>query len=405
MSFFGNVQLAPPVAVFKLSADFRADENPKKINLGVGAYRDDDGKPWVLPVVNKVEKQIALDSSLNHEYLPIKGLPEFCDAATKLALGESKCVSEGRAAGVQTLSGTGALRLAADFLFQTFPAETTVLYSNPTWGNHLDIFKRAGFKNLAPYSYWSGDIKAADVSKFVSDLEAAPDRSIILFHSCAHNPTGADPSAEQWEQLAQVVRAKNHFPIFDTAYQGFASGNPDKDAAALRSFADAGFEMMICQSFAKNFGLYNERCGNLVTITQTAQILDNVRSQQELIVRANYSNPPAHGARIVSTVLNTPELAAEWRQNIKEMSDRIDLMRNELRSRLEKLGTPGQWNHITDQIGMFSFTGLSPDQCNFLKNERSCYLMSNGRISMAGLNSKNIDYFAQCVDEAVRKIQ
>lgn len=272
--------------------------------------------------------------------------------------------------------------MAADFLFQYFGGEnTTVMYSKPTWGNHIDIYKRAGFTKLSPYSYWNGDSKKADIEKFISDLANAPDKSIILFHACAHNPTGADPSQDDWKRLADICQEKGHFPIFDTAYQGFASGNPDADAWSLRLFMERGFEMMVCQSFSKNFGLYNERAGNLITIVKDSQTLENCRSQQELIIRANYSNPPAHGARIVSSILNTRELKAEWHENIKLMANRIILMRTELRSRLEKLNTPGEWNHITEQIGMFCFTGLNPNQCAFLKKEKSLYLMANGRIN------------------------
>jgi len=407
MSVFSSVPLANPVAVFKLSADYRADTNPKKVNLGVGAYRTDEGVPWVLPVVSKIEKELANDASLNHEYLPINGLPEFCDAAAKLALGDdSTALKEGRAGGVQALSGTGALRLSAEFLFRYFGGEaTTVFYSKPTWGNHLDIYKAAGFTKLEPYTYWDNDTKAANIEKFISDLQAAPEKSVILFHACAHNPTGADPSVDDWKRLAEVCKQKSHFPIFDTAYQGFASGDPNKDAWSLRYFADQGFEMMVCQSFSKNFGLYNERAGNLVLVVKDAQTLKQCKSQTELIIRANYSNPPAHGARVVSRALNTPELKAEWFDNIKTMSSRILLMRDGLRERLEKMGTPGKWNHITEQIGMFSFTGLNGNQCAWLIKERSIYLMANGRINMCGLTTGNIDYIAESIDHVVRNVQ
>jgi len=407
MSIFAEVPLAPPVAVFKLTADYRSDENPKKVNLGVGAYRTDAGVPWVLPVVSKIEKEMANDASLNHEYLPIAGLPDFCSAAAKLALGDdSQALKDGRAGGIQSLSGTGALRLSAEFLFRYFGGEnTTIFYSNPTWGNHLDIYKKAGFTKLVPYTYWDGESKAANTDQFVKDLENAPEKSVILFHACAHNPTGSDPSVEDWKRLAEVCKAKGHFPIFDTAYQGFASGDPDKDAWSLRYFADMGFEMMVCQSFSKNFGLYNERAGNLVFVVKDANTLKQCKSQTELIVRAMYSNPPAHGARIVSRALNDPQLKQEWFDNIKTMSSRILEMRAGLRERLEKLGTPGKWSHITEQIGMFSFTGLNATKCAWMIKEKSIYLMSNGRINMCGLTTGNIDYIAEAIDHAVRNVE
>merc|ERR1712123_558951 len=372
MSLFADVPLAPPVAVFKLGADCRADTNPNKVNLGVGVYRSDAGVPWVLPVVSKIEKELANDATLNHEYLPIAGLPDFCSAAAKLALGDdSEALSCGRAGGIQSLSGTGALRLSAEFLFRYFGGDkTTVLYSNPTWGNHLDIYKKAGFTKLQAYTYWDGATKQANTEQFVVDLENAPDKSVILFHARAHNPTGSDPSIEDWKRLAAVCQKKGHFPIFDTAYQGFASGDPDKDAWSLRYFTEQGFEMMVCQSFSKNFGLYNERAGNLVFVVKDAQALK-----------------------------------AEWFDNIKTMSSRILLMRSGLRERLEALKTPGSWAHITDQIGMFSFTGLNSNQCAWMIKEKAIYLMSNGRINMCGLTTGNIDYIAEAIDHVVRNIE
>jgi len=239
----------------------------------------------------------------------------------------------------------------------------------------------------------------------LEDLNAAPEGAVIVLHACAHNPTGVDPSKEQWAQIADLVRSKNLFPFFDCAYQGFASGCLDTDAWTVRYFVEQGFELFCSQSFSKNFGLYNERAGNLSVVVNDVAPIASMKSQLTLLVRANYSNPPAHGARIVDVVLQDPELFQEWRDCIQTMAQRIISMRKGLRERLEKLGTPGDWSHITNQIGMFSYTGLTPEMCEFLKSERHLYLLKSGRISMCGVTSGNLDYVAQSIYDAVTKFQ
>jgi len=224
-------------------------------------------------------------------------------------------------------------------------------------------------------------------------------------HACAHNPTGVDPTQEQWRQIADVIEQRGLFPFFDSAYQGFASGDLEGDAWAVRYFDSRGFEFLCAQSFSKNFGLYNERVGNLTIITKTAAVMSPIRSQITLLVRANYSNPPNHGGRIVGTVLNDPELYAQWKGHIKTMADRVILMRNGLRQRLEKLQTPGTWNHITDQIGMFSFTGLGPIAVEKMIHDHHIYLLKGGRINMCGLTTGNIDYVANCIHQVVTTTQ
>ncbi len=243
----------------------------------------------------------------------------------------------------------------------------------------------------------------------IEAIEKAPESSIILLHACAHNPTGVDPTQEQWKEIARVIRSRNHFPFFDSAYQGFASGDLNKDAWAIRYFVEQGFEMCVAQSYAKNFGLYGERAGCFHFITgphsDAEATVSRVASQLAILQRSEISNPPAYGARIASMVLNDPKLFAEWEENLRTMSGRIKKMREALRSKLEEMGTPGTWKHITDQIGMFSFTGLSEKQVLKLKEESHVYMTKNGRISMAGLNSGNIDYFAKAVDKVVRETQ
>ncbi len=249
----------------------------------------------------------------------------------------------------QSLSGTGALRNGAEFLKRQL-GYSTYLVSEPTWGNHNLIFKNGGFTEGIKYRYWDAATRGFDFEGMLADLKAAPDRSVVVLHACAHNPTGVDPSREEWTKIADAVAEKKHFPFFDCAYQGFASGDLDKDAWAVRYFVERGFELFCSQSFAKNFGLYNERVGNVTVVVKDPSIIANVKSQVTLIVRAMYSNPPSHGARIVDTVLADKELYAEWRGCIQTMADRILAMRAGLRERLEKLGTPGCWDHITKQV-------------------------------------------------------
>ncbi|XP_016128770.1 aspartate aminotransferase, cytoplasmic-like [Sinocyclocheilus grahami] len=409
MSIFGEVPLAAPVAVFKLTADFREDQNPSKVNLGVGAYRTDEGQPWVLPVVRKVEKMIADDHSLNHEYLPILGLPEFRSSASQIALGEdSPAIKDNRVGAVQCLGGTGALKIGAEFLRRwyngTDNTKTPIYVSAPTWENHNAVFSNAGFEDIRPYKYWDAGKRGLDLEGFLSDLESAPDHSIFVLHACAHNPTGTDPTQDQWKQISDVMKRKSLFAFFDSAYQGFASGNLDKDAWAVRYFVSQGFELFCAQSFSKNFGLYNERVGNLTVVAKDQDNLNRVLSQMEKIVRITWSNPPSQGARLVAITLNTPELFAEWKDNVKTMADRVLLMRAQLKEKLKALGTPGTWEHITEQIGMFSFTGLNPKQVEYLVKEKHIYLMASGRINMCGLTTKNIDYVAESIHEAVTTV-
>ncbi|KAF1408498.1 Aspartate aminotransferase, cytoplasmic, partial [Spheniscus magellanicus] len=454
-SVFTAVPRAPPVAVFKLTADFREDRDARKVNLGVGAYRTDEGQPWVLPVVKKVEQMIANDNSLNHEYLPILGLPEFRANASRIALGDnSPAIKENRIGSVQSLGGTGALRIGAEFLRRWYNGNnntaTPVYISAPSWENHNSVFVDAGFKDIRTYRYWDAAKRGLDLQGLLDDMEKAPEFSIFILHACAHNPTGTDPTPDQWKQIAAVMKRRFLFPFFDSAYQGFASGSLDKDAWAVRYFVSEGFELFCAQSFSKNFGLYseclavswpssiiprqmglacwgvgrallcrdvwdqwlmslglstNERVGNLTVVGKNTDTVQRVLSQMEKIVRTTWSNPPSQGARIVATTLSSPQLFAEWYDNVKTMADRVLLMRSELRSRLESLGTPGTWNHITEQIGMFSFTGLNPKQVEYMIKEKHIYLMASGRINMCGLTTKNLDYVAKSIHEAVTKIQ
>ncbi|KAL4983478.1 pyridoxal phosphate-dependent transferase [Aspergillus falconensis] len=403
------VPSAPEDPLFGLAQAYRQDPSDKKVDLVIGAYRDDNAKPWVLPVVKKADDLIRNDPNLNHEYLPIKGLADYTTAAQKLIIGaDSPAIAENRVCTFQTISGTGAVHLGALFLSRFHPAnpKPTLYLSNPTWANHHQIFTNVGF-TLANYPYFSPQTKGLDFDGMINALRSAPAGSVILLHACAHNPTGVDLTQEQWKEVAVVMRDRSHFPFFDCAYQGFASGDLARDAWAIRYFVEQGFELCIAQSFAKNFGLYGERTGAFHFVSapgpEAAQSSAHVASQLAILQRSEISNPPAYGARIASKILNDPALFAQWEDDLRTMSGRIAEMRKGLRQRLEEKKTPGSWNHITDQIGMFSFTGLSEAQVKVLREKWHVYMTKNGRISMAGLNTHNLDYFAEAVDSVVRE--
>ncbi|KAK5998550.1 Transaminase A [Cladobotryum mycophilum] len=400
-----HVPQAPEDALFGLARAYKADESPLKVDLGIGAYRDDNAKPWVLPVVKKADEILRNNPELNHEYGPIAGTESFTSKAAELMLGaDSPAIKERRTTSFQTISGTGAVHLGALFLAKFYKGGRTVYVSNPTWANHHQIVTNVGL-DVGQYPYFDKKTRGLDFEGMKSTIQAAPEGSIILLHPCAHNPTGVDPTFDQWKELASIIRAKKHFPFFDCAYQGFASGDLARDAAAVRYFIEQGFELVIAQSFAKNFGLYGERAGCFHFVAaphaDATTTATRVASQLAILQRSEISNPPLYGARIASTVLNDTQLFSEWEENLQTMSGRIIEMRKALRSKLEALGTAGTWNHVTDQIGMFSFTGLTEEQVLKLREEYHIYMTKNGRISMAGLNTKNIDHVAQAIRNVV----
>ncbi|KAL1885906.1 Aspartate aminotransferase, cytoplasmic [Paecilomyces lecythidis] len=403
------VPKAPEDPLFGLMRAYRQDTSDKKVDLGIGAYRDNNAKPWVLPVVKQADELLHRDPNLNHEYLPIAGLPEYTSAAQRLIFGtDSPAIREKRVTTVQTISGTGAVHLGGLFLSRFHPIQPppTVYVSNPTWANHNQIFSNVGLP-VATYPYFSAKTKGLDLDGMLSTLREAAPGSIVLLHACAHNPTGVDPTQEQWKQIAAVIREKHHFTFFDTAYQGFASGDLARDAWSIRYFTELGLELCVAQSFAKNFGLYGERAGAFHFVTGSGPDAESsnqhIASQLAILQRSEISNPPAYGARIASLVLNDSKLFAQWEEDLRTMSGRIIEMRKGLRSRLEAKGTPGSWDHITSQIGMFSFTGLNPNQVQVLREKWHIYMTKNGRISMAGLNTHNIDYVAEAIDSVVRQ--
>jgi len=402
-SHFGHVDKLAPDAIFHTKARYAADTDPRKINLGIGAYRTESGKPLVLQVVKNVEAELLVNPKLNKEYLPIGGDAEFIRLAQASILGEDcAALVEGRVAGVQSLSGTGALRILAEFIKTNCPG-ATVYKSAPSWGNHRKIFLKAGVPQ-GDYRYWDPNTRGLDIDGMLEDLNNAPAGSIILLHSCAHNPTGVDPTEAQWRQILRVMQAKNHLAFFDSAYQGYASGDLVKDAYSVRLFAKAGMEMVISQSFSKNLGLYGERvgCASVVCSSQEQRVACDTHLRG--IIRPMYSNPPKHGCYIAKGVLGNAARFEEWLVELNGMSNRILQMRDLLRSALEAKNTPGTWNHITDQIGMFSYTGLTKEQVAFIEKKYHIYMLSSGRVSMAGVSANKIDYIATAIDDAVRNV-
>lgn len=406
MSLFETIAEAPMDPILGTTQMFNADTDPRKINLGVGAYRSEEGKPCVLNVVREAEEELLkeLGTGNNKEYSTIDGPAPLKLQTQGLLFGsENEAVTGGRIATTQALSGTGALRVVSEFVKQHLPpAAHEVWISDPTWGNHNAIFKSAGL-TVKSYPYYEPKTRGFNFEGMMNCLKnEVPPGALILLHACAHNPTGVDPTEDQWRQIVEVFKAKKLVALMDSAYQGYASGSLDKDAFACRLFLSSGLEFFMCQSFAKNLGLYGERIGMLHVICNTTDQAKRVLSQLKLVVRPMYSSPPKHGAEIVMKVLGNEARFAQWKVELKAMADRILEVRALLRKGLEEKGTPGTWNHITDQIGMFSFTGMTPAMCERLIAQHHIYLLKSGRISLAGLNKSNIQYMVDSVDESVR---
>eukprot|EP01088_Endostelium_zonatum_P009292 TRINITY_DN22489_c0_g1_i1.p1 TRINITY_DN22489_c0_g1~~TRINITY_DN22489_c0_g1_i1.p1 ORF type:complete len:411 (-),score=101.89 TRINITY_DN22489_c0_g1_i1:26-1258(-) len=400
-----SIPLGPDDPILGMNTAYNKDTSKDKINLGVGAYRTEEGVPYVMNVVKKAEERLLHSKTVNKEYLSIGGLEEFNKHSAALIFGADRpALKEGRIATVQAISGTGALRVGAAFLATFRPADTAVYISDPTWSNHYKIFEHAGLKNQKKYRYFDSKTNGLDFKGMTEDISAAPAGSIILLHTCAHNPTGVDPSIDQWKQIIQIIKDKKLIAFFDTAYQGFATGDLVQDSMAVRLATDAGVELLASQSYSKNFGLYSERVGALNVLCSSSAVVTPVLSQLNLIIRPMYSNPPAHGARIVATILSDQELYNEWLEELKVMSGRIMTMRKQLHAALKQKGTPGNWDHILNQIGMFSYTGLNQEQCEKMIGTHKVYMLKNGRISMVGLTSKTVDKLASAIDDVVRNV-
>uniref|UniRef100_A0A7S3FUM4 Aspartate aminotransferase n=1 Tax=Strombidium rassoulzadegani TaxID=1082188 RepID=A0A7S3FUM4_9SPIT len=394
-SVWGALTAAPADPILGLNEAFKKDTDPRKQLLGMGAYRCDKGKPYILDCVRKSEERI-LARNTDHEYTPIDGSQTYRERCATLALGEnSEIIKSKRFAGCQTISGTGSLRVGLTFLKDWFPNKNAKVYvPDPTWPTHRGIAEKAGYE-WVNYRYYDKSIKGFNLNGMLEDLDKAEKEQIVILHSCAHNPTGCDPTEEQWKQILEVVKRKNHFVGFDTAYQGFSSGNLDKDAYSLRLFSEHTDRLCLFQSFAKNFGLYGERAGCLVFAADSEKEAQVVSSRIKMIARPMYSSPPVHGARIVDEILGDAELTKSWHQDLIHMSSRMAQMRSGLVDKLKEKGSTHDWSHVITQIGMFAYTGLSTEQVNKLREDYHIYMTGDGRISIAGLNTSNLDYVAE----------
>ncbi|KAJ1892390.1 aspartate transaminase aat1 [Kickxella alabastrina] len=396
LATWAHIPMGPPDTILGITEAFKRDPHAQKMNLGAGAYRTDNGHPYVLSSVRKAEHSL-LAQLQDKEYLPITGLAQFTDAATKLAYGaQSPALQGGRLAVTQSISGTGALRIGAEFLNKHYPNHQVYL-PNPTWGNHGAIFRASGLE-VKQYRYFDKSTNGLNLEAMLEDIREMPQGSVVLLHACAHNPTGVDPSLEQWAEIQQAMEEKGHLAFFDMAYQGFASGDADRDAGALRMFVEGDrVPVVLAQSFAKNMGLYGERVGTFSVVSNDKEERDRVLSQMKILIRPLYSNPPVYGARIAAEVLTNEELRKEWLAEVKMMADRIIGMRSALRSELENLGSKREWKHVTDQIGMFCYTGLLPEQVDSLARDYHIYLTRDGRVSIAGITSGNVKYLAESI--------
>ena len=389
MSLFTAVEMAPRDPILGLNEQFNADTNPNKVNLGVGVYYDDNGKLPLLECVQAAEKQM-MASPKARGYLPIDGIAAYDAAVKNLVFGAgSEPVKSGRVATVQTLGGTGGLKIGADFL-KKIDSDAKVLISDPSWENHRALFSQAGFE-VEAYPYYNAAQRGIDFEGMLTALDAAPEGTIVVLHACCHNPTGYDITPEQWDQVIATVKSRRLVPFLDMAYQGFGHGIAE-DGAVVGKFVASGQNFFVSTSFSKSFSLYGERVGALSVLCQDQEEASRVLSQLKIMIRTNYSNPPIHGGEVVATVLNTPELRTLWEKELGEMRVRIKQMRVSLVEKLKAAGVTQDMSFITQQIGMFSYSGLTKDQMVRLRNEFGVYGTDTGRMCVAALNSKNIGY-------------
>ncbi|HDR8911011.1 TPA: aspartate/tyrosine/aromatic aminotransferase [Burkholderia multivorans] len=399
MSLFSAVQLAPRDPILGLNEAFNADTRPTKVNLGVGVYTNEDGKIPLLRAVREAEKA-RVDAGLPRGYLPIDGIAAYDAAVQKLLLGnDSPLIAAGRVVTAQALGGTGALKIGADFL-RTVNPNVKVAISDPSWENHRALFEAAGFEVVA-YPYYDAATNGVNFEGMLSALNGYAPGTIVVLHACCHNPTGVDLTEAQWQQVVDVVKARNLVPFLDIAYQGFGE-SIEADAAAVRLFAAADLNAFVSSSFSKSFSLYGERVGALSIITSSKDEAARVLSQLKRVIRTNYSNPPTHGGAVVAAVLASPELHAAWVQELGEMRDRIRAMRNGLVERLKASGVDRDFSFINAQRGMFSYSGLTAAQVDRLREEFGIYAVATGRICVAALNTRNLDVVANAVTAVLK---
>ncbi len=394
MSIFGNIEMAPADPIFGLTEEFKKDSNPDKMNLGAGVYKDADGQTPVLNSVKKAE-EILLEKETNKSYLAIEGSAAYNSAVQRLLFGEDhEIVATGRAATAQTPGGTGALRTAADLIHRHLPG-AKIWVSDPTWINHQKIFAAAGL-DINTYPYFDAATNNLDFAGMLSTLEQIPAGDVVLLHGCCHNPSGVDPDNGQWESIAKVVADRDLLPLLDFAYQGFGEGLME-DSAGLLALCRPGVELLVASSYSKNFSLYGERVGALTIVAENSEASARALSQTKLSIRASYSNPPTHGAAIVSTILGDPDLRQEWQDEVKTMRDRINDMRRLFVKTLADKKVGRDFSFIARQRGMFSFSGLTPDQVDALREKHAIYVVRSGRINVAGMTDATMDRLCEAI--------
>ncbi|MDO4769966.1 MAG: amino acid aminotransferase [Brachymonas sp.] len=398
MSLFSAVEMAPRDPILGLNEQFAADTNSKKVNLGVGVYFDENGKLPLLACVQAAEKAL-MDKAAPRGYLPIDGIAAYDNAVKSLVFGaDSAVVQEGRVATVQALGGTGGLKIGTDFLKKINP-NAQVLISDPSWENHRALFTNAGF-NVQTYTYYDANKRGVDFEGMLASLKAAAPGTIVVLHACCHNPTGYDITPAQWDQVVEVIKAQQLVAFLDMAYQGFGRGIAE-DGAVIGKFVAAGVNFFVSSSFSKSFSLYGERVGALSVVCSSKEEAVRVLSQLKIVIRTNYSNPPTHGASVVATVLNTPALRQQWEEELGAMRVRIKQMREKLVEGLKAAGVQRDMSFITQQIGMFSYSGLSKEQMVRLRNEFGVYGTDTGRMCVAALNQGNVDYVCQAMAQVL----
>lgn len=398
MSLFSAVEMAPRDPILGLNEAFNADPRAHKVNLGVGVYYNEQGRIPLLRAVAAAEKARA-EAQTPRSYLPIEGIASYDQSVQKLLFGSaSPLLHDNRVVTAQSLGGTGALKIGADFLKRLLPG-AVVAISDPSWENHRALFESAGFP-VQNYRYYDAPTHGVDRAGLLEDLRNLPAQSIIVLHACCHNPTGVDLDPADWKAVLEVIRERNHVPFLDIAYQGFGDGI-EEDSAAVRLFAESGLSFLVSSSFSKSFGLYGERVGALSIVTESSEVAARVLSQVKRVIRTNYSNPPTHGASVVGDVLASPELNRLWQEELGQMRMRIRSMRQAFVSKLTDKGAPRDFSFVTRQRGMFSYSGLNADQVERLKNDFGIYAVSTGRICVAALNDSNIDLVTQAIVEVL----
>lgn len=395
---FEDIEVQPEDPILSIPEHFAMDTNPHKVNLGIGSYRDDQNKPVVLKCVREAEKRVLAQNG-HKEYLPIEGLENFRRHSLELVFGKAIAnEKKGLIASYQSVGGMSALRTGAEFLTRNL--HTPIYIPDPTWGGHNIVFTYAGF-DIFKYPYYDFKTHRLDFSGFYKACEKMAPRSVVLLHACAHNPSGIDPAKEQWRELSYIFKQKELIPFFDFAYQGFKD-SLEEDAYPIRLFAEEGHELLVSNSYSKNFGLYGERAGMLSILAKSEKEIERIEAAVKRIIRATYSNPPLHGARIVSEILQDSELKKMWTQELTAMRKRINGMRYEFMQRLIQADLPIDFHFLNNQKGFFSFCGLDLQQVRRLRNEFGIHMPENGRINVAGLNSVNIEYVTNAFKQVLR---